>query len=455
MADRRRASAAALEIRNLNVYYGASHALAGRQPQRSSPACCRSSGATAWARPRCARRSWASSRSPAARSASTASRWSAVRRRSPSSASAMCRRAAGCGPRSPSTSICGSSQRADGRLDHRAHLLDIPAPRRAPEQQRRPALGRRAADAGDLARPAAQPALLVMDEPTEGLAPVIVTQVEDMLVASATGRHRRSGDRAEHRRRHHGVRKRRHHGQRPHQPDHRRRPLANDRELQQRLLGVGRHGHEAEPDPEPAKRQAAEAPAARRGPRKIYMSNPTCRPAGRSPCRWPASRQSARTISEPGRGPATSHKVDLRPLSATGESVVLVAGTLDTKGEELRFIRDLIQRAGMRCAWSTCRPPGGRRRRHPGAPGRGLSIRAARARVFVGDRGEAVAAMTAAFERWIGRQSGIAGIIAPAARAARRSWRRPCARCPSASRRSWSPPSPPATCAATSARPTS
>src|SRR5690606_25669897 len=32
--------------------------------------------------------------------------------------------------------------------------------------------------------------------------------------------------------------------------------------------------------------------------------------------------------------------------------------------------------------------------------------------VFVGDRGEAVAGMTLAFERWIARQSGVAGIIA-------------------------------------------
>src|SRR5690606_23270630 len=31
--------------------------------------------------------------------------------------------------------------------------------------------------------------------------------------------------------------------------------------------------------------------------------------------------------------------------------------------------------------------------------------------VFVGDRGEAVAGMTLAFERWISRQSGVAGII--------------------------------------------
>ena len=51
------------------------------------------------------------------------------------------------------------------------------------------------------------PRLLVMDEPTEGLAPVIVSQVEEMLVQARRGRrHRDPRDRAEHRRRDFGVR---------------------------------------------------------------------------------------------------------------------------------------------------------------------------------------------------------------------------------------------------------
>jgi hypothetical protein len=74
--------------------------------------------------------------------------------------------------------------------------------------------------------------------------------------------------------------------------------LANDRELQQRLLGVGRHGHETEPIAEPGDEdRPPEAAAPRRGPRKIYMSNPTL------PTRWsqpaPVARieASARTDS--------------------------------------------------------------------------------------------------------------------------------------------------------------
>src|ERR1700729_3210024 len=144
------------------------------------------------------------------------------------------------------------------------------------------------------------PHLLIMDEPTEGLAPVIVTQVEEMLVRLAedgdmsvlvieqnigvataisknvaimvNGRINRIID------------------------SHR---LAADRELQQRLLGVGRHS-DAEPEAEiAAPRGAPQAPAppANSGPVRIYIPNPVL------PTRWsqpvPAARieAAARTLS--------------------------------------------------------------------------------------------------------------------------------------------------------------
>src|ERR1700719_3991823 len=123
------------------------------------------------------------------------------------------------------------------------------------------------------------PRLLIMDEPTEGLAPVIVAQVEDMLVrlgeegdiavlvieqnigvATAVsknvaimvnGRVNRVIESSR---------------------------LASDRDLQQRLLGVGRY---AEADSEigaEAKEDSKERPAAPRSPgmapTRIYISNP-------------------------------------------------------------------------------------------------------------------------------------------------------------------------------------
>ena len=129
------------------------------------------------------------------------------------------------------------------------------------------------------------PRLLVMDEPTEGLAPVIVQQVEDMLirigeegeisvlvieqnigVATAVsddvaimvnGRIHRIMDAA---------------------------ALAADRDLQQRLLGVGRHGAEGLAPDDPGAPTAPDAPEVRlvsgHGAGRVWMSNPV------PPTRW-------------------------------------------------------------------------------------------------------------------------------------------------------------------------
>src|SRR5690606_22802255 len=90
---------------------------------------------------------------------------------------------------------------------------------------------------------------------------------------------------------------------------------------------------------------------------------------------------------------------------------VLVAGTLDTKGEELRFIRDEIRKAGLPVRMVDLSTTG----RHSGAEIPAHQIAAFHPRgasgVFIDDRGEAVAGMTLAFERWIARQAGISGMI--------------------------------------------
>ena len=152
----------------------------------------------------------------------------------------------------------------------------------------------------------ANPRLLVMDEPTEGLAPVIVAQVEEMLqqlgeegdmdvlvieqnigVACAVadnvaimvnGRINRISA---------------------------ARELAGDRELQQRLLGVGRHGHE---DAGPFDHVDARSIARQRGCRTgsgqdLQLESGDCRRGGRSP--YPCSGSSnSPASSRPGRWPA-------------------------------------------------------------------------------------------------------------------------------------------------------
>src|SRR5580693_5293079 len=146
------------------------------------------------------------------------------------------------------------------------------------------------------------PRLLIMDEPTEGLAPVIVSQVEEMLVrlgeegdiavlvieqnigvATAVsktvaimvnGRVNRLIESSR---------------------------LASDRDLQQRLLGVGRHAEagpeiDAQTNGDAAARPAARQPSAL-APTRVYISNPS------PPTRWsqpvPIARieAGARTLS--------------------------------------------------------------------------------------------------------------------------------------------------------------
>lgn len=255
------------------------------------------------------------------------------------------------------------------------------------------------------------PRLLVMDEPTEGLAPVIVSQVADMLmhlgeeadidvlvieqnigVATAisenvaimvNGRVNRLMSAS---------------------------ALAADRELQQNLLGVGRHGDGEDEIAEQGAQGDDTAPKVL-GPRKIYLSNP------KLPTRWspivPARQieMAARTETVATPPSAGMAHVELRPLSAVGENVVLVAGTLDTKGVELRYVRDLLKADGVAVRMVDLSTSG----KHSGAEIPPHQIAAYHPRgaagVFTNDRGTSVAGMTLAFERWIERQSGIAGII--------------------------------------------
>jgi uncharacterized protein (UPF0261 family)/ABC-type branched-subunit amino acid transport system ATPase component len=259
------------------------------------------------------------------------------------------------------------------------------------------------------------PKLLIMDEPTEGLAPVIVSQVEDMLLRigergeidvlvieqnihvattvservgiMVNGRIGRIIDSAQ---------------------------LASDRELQQRLLGVGRHSDGERGVEEAAGQPSIAADASRPaspGSSKIYISNPVVPNRWTKPAPVRQIEQAARSITGVASGPRTVEQ-ELHSLALPGESVVLVAGTLDTKGEELRYIRDLIHKAELGVRLVDLSTTG----RHSGADVPAHQVAAYHPRgasgVFVGDRGEAVAAMTLAFERWITRQTGIAGIIA-------------------------------------------
>jgi len=143
------------------------------------------------------------------------------------------------------------------------------------------------------------------------------------------------------------------------------------------------------------------------------VSNPTI------PTRWsqpvPVARieAAARTAtpSVVALDAAASRRAEIRPLAASGHPVVIVAGTLDTKGDELRFIRDLLKQNDVRTRLVDLSTSG----KHSAADVSPLEIALNHPRgsagVFGSDRGASVAAMADAFEAWTARQSGIAGMI--------------------------------------------
>jgi uncharacterized protein (UPF0261 family)/ABC-type branched-subunit amino acid transport system ATPase component len=261
------------------------------------------------------------------------------------------------------------------------------------------------------------PRLLIMDEPTEGLAPVIVAHVEETLVRLAAegdvsilvieqnigvatqmsdpvaimvnGRiHRVIASQA----------------------------LAADRDLQQRLLGVGRHSRDETEAGDTLGAAALRRPTENvpQGPARVYNANPVL------PTRWsqdvPAARieAAARTVSRPTLAAIDGRRVgDISPLAARPpqEPHVIIAGTLDTKGEELRYIRDIIKTAGLRTRLVDLSTVGRNQSADVPAQEVALASPMGSAGIASGDRGTAVAAMTEAFRAWIGKQQNVAGII--------------------------------------------
>ena len=262
------------------------------------------------------------------------------------------------------------------------------------------------------------PRLLVMDEPTEGLAPMIVTQVRDLLIRLAheedlailvveqnigvatsvsdhvaimvNGRVNRIMEAS---------------------------ALAADRDLQQRLLGVGRHGHE-ETDATPAAVPAAAAPMetqvfrVTRGGEADDNAEPPVYRADHLPNRWglrptaPTSLRAATASSIP-----EAPRLLPIPFAERIGRTALIVGTFDTKGDELRYIRDRLRSYGVTTR-TVDLSTSGKPSRADVTPNQVAAMHPnGSAAVFSGDRGASVAAMAEAFGRWIDRERGVGGII--------------------------------------------
>lgn len=258
------------------------------------------------------------------------------------------------------------------------------------------------------------PKLLVMDEPTEGLAPVIVDQVADMLVrlgeegdihvlvieqniGVATSVSEDVGIMVN--------------GHISRVMD--AQTLFADRELQQRLLGVGRNADEGPTGSSTTESSDGAQPAASPTEKvqslgRIYLSNPVI------PTRW-SRRPSIREIEAAARTITTAPVARPEPLSTrrspADQSVVIVAGTFDTRAGALHFLADELRAESIRVRLvdlSTSGKPSGVEvppQRVASWHPRGASG------VFTGDKASAVAGMSIAFERYMRAESGLAGIV--------------------------------------------
>ena len=280
------------------------------------------------------------------------------------------------------------------------------------------------------------PELLILDEPTEGLAPIIVEQVQKILselvqendvfillieqnISVATsisedvavmvnGQINRvisSND------------------------------LKANRTLQQQLLGVGRHAQE---DPEVTQRdkneekneigetqiKTEESPSLEAS--KIIQTSEDSKLIYVPPTRWTSSKWE-KNVENNEKNPVrissqqSKNQIDFKTETIFKDSLpslellhgeeVLVAGTFDTKGTELNFIRDRIidQKLKVRTIdlstsgkpSSANVPPHEVASYHP----RGTTA------VFTKERGDSVREMSTAFKRWFLHERDVGGII--------------------------------------------
>ncbi len=270
------------------------------------------------------------------------------------------------------------------------------------------------------------PKLLVMDEPTEGLAPVVVEQVAQalrdlaaegeiavLLIEQNLGVAMSVADRI-------GVMVNGRIAQ-----ELPTAQLAADRDLQERLLGVRSGGADDEVNelPSPAAERVAPqvftvrrahgdgapsmddlAPGTVRGFTR-WNAGGTAAPAADIVRLAPAAPASAAPPARP--APAV---FDF-PVAASSVRAAYVAGTFDTKGRELFFLRQCLERLGLRVVTvdlsTSGRPspasvhPREVARHHP----RGESA------VFSTDRGNAMTAMALAFEAFVSTRRDLGGII--------------------------------------------
>jgi len=269
-----------------------------------------------------------------------------------------------------------------------------------------------------------------MDEPTEGLAPVIVEQVAQALRDLATegdiavllieqnlGVALEVADRI-------GVMVNGRIAQM--MPAEQ---LAADREMQERLLGVRSGGHDEPEDDAPA--AAPVEPAAPTPVFTVQRAHGDGRPSMddlaprtvRGFNRWNAGGTAAPVVDvaraavgdaspTATRKPAAASSTVLPfPVAASSGRAAYVAGTFDTKGRELFFLRQCLEKLGLRVVTVDLSTSGRTSTASVDAREVARHHPQGEASVFSGDRGSAVGAMALAFERFILTRRDLGGIV--------------------------------------------
>ena len=261
-----------------------------------------------------------------------------------------------------------------------------------------------------------QPRLLIMDEPTEGLAPIVVDQVTDTLKSlgregnisvllieqnigvatdvASTINVMMSGKIVDR---------------------YTADELIRDPDLQKRLLGVAQSQLDESDGPHAPNADDGANETALFPTRWSTAENLKPLPPKAAPTRWSTSQPEPESDAEtdvPAEAALRQDNAPLKlPIADTVSRAAFIAGTFDTKGKELLYIKSLLDRQGLRTVTvdlsttglpvSTTISARQVASYHPD----GVSA------VFTGDRGKSVSAMTKAFERFIMTRQDIGGII--------------------------------------------
>ena len=136
------------------------------------------------------------------------------------------------------------------------------------------------------------------------------------------------------------------------------------------------------------------------------------RPVTQLPNRWNVPvTQLRQTAVDRAQPQVETAKLFAMPLTERIGRTVIVAGTFDTKGKELRFVADRLKALGIPVRTVDLSTSG----KASSANVPALEVASLHpygtSRVMSGDRGTAVEAMAEAFARWIAREPRIGGVL--------------------------------------------